>query len=286
MKLLSEYRWGRISEFYESTKIKTGLKEPFSVSGYLIKLEVIASGSKMSQIKWKREAAMEAAKLVKEGMLVGLGSGSTVAEMIKILGEKKSGAKFVASSASTQQLADKLGLDLVSLDENPELDLAIDGADEVDPNFSMIKGGGGAHTREKIIANASEEVAIVVDRTKLALELGKKRPVPIEVIPFAHEWVANQLRDKLGGDPQLRKSREGGPYVTDNGNYILDTKFESIENPSKLESKLNKIPGVVENGIFVNLADRILVGYEDGCTVLASEKDFLEFLAGKQERSV
>lgn len=239
----------------------------------------------MSEEKWKRVAAERAAELVENGMLVGLGSSSTLAEVVEILGKREVDADFVASSLATEDLADNLGLRLVSFDGKSHLDLAIDGADEVDPNFFMIKGGGGAHTREKIIASASEEVVIVVDKTKLVRNLGEKKSVPVEVIPYAHKYTAHQLK-KLGGDPRLRKSREGGPYITDNGNYILDTKFEPIKNAQELESKLNKIPGVVENGIFVNLADRVLVGHEDGCTVLNSEEDFLEFLAGQQKRSV
>lgn len=231
----------------------------------------------MTQEDWKQKAAEKAAEFIEDDMVVGLGSGSTISKAIKVIGDREIDATFVASSSVTQQLADKLDLRLSSLDEGLSLDLTIDGADEVAPDFSMIKGGGGAHTREKIIASASDEVVIVVDKTKLVRELGEEKPVPIEVIPFAHGYTTHQLKD-LGGDPKLRESPEGSPYVTDNGNYILDTKFESIKSPSELEASLNSIPGVIENGIFTNLADQILVGHEEGCATLESEEDFLDFL--------
>lgn len=231
----------------------------------------------MSEEEWKRVAAERAAELVESGMLVGLGSGSTLAEVIKILGKRRVDADFVASSLATEDLAGSLDLRLVPFTEESHLDIAIDGADEVDPNFSMIKGGGGAHTREKIIANAAKRVAIVVDRTKLTRELGKKRPVPVEVIPFGHSFTLGLL-DDLGGKASLRKTTEGEPYVTDNGNWILDVEFESVEAPADLEATLNNLPGVVENGIFVGLADQVFVGYEGGCEILNSKKDFLNFV--------
>lgn len=233
----------------------------------------------MTQEKWKKAAAREVAELVKEDMIVGLGSGSTVSKVIKFLSEREVDATFIASSSAIQQLADRLGLHLASLDDKSSLDIVIDGADEVAPNFSLIKGGGGAHTREKIIASAGKEVVIVVDKTKLVHELGEKKPVPVEVIPFAYEYTALQLK-KLKGDPRLRKSSVRGPYITDNGNYILDTRFDSIKNPSDLESNLNDLPGVVENGIFVGLADRLFIGYEKGCEILETRRDFMRFLEG------
>ncbi|KXB03003.1 hypothetical protein AKJ47_02980 [candidate division MSBL1 archaeon SCGC-AAA261G05] len=232
----------------------------------------------MTHKDWKQKAAKKAAELIEKDMIVGLGSGSTVAEVIKILGDREIDATFVSSSSATQQLADEQGLSLTSLDGESSLDLTIDGADEVAPDFSLIKGGGGAHTREKIIASAASEVIIVVDKTKLVRELGEKRPVPVEVIPFAQGFISRQL-EELGGGPQLRESSTGGPFITDNGNYILDVKFKSIKDPSELESDLNKIPGVVENGIFTNLAGQILVGHEEGCTTLDSREDFLDLIS-------
>ncbi len=227
--------------------------------------------------KWKRNAAEKAAEMVEDGMRVGLGSGSTLGEVVKVLGEMKSKAKFVASSSATQQLVQKMGLELDSLERGTELDIVIDGADEVDPNFAMIKGGGGAHTREKIVASAGGKINIVVDRTKLFSGLGKKNPVPVEVVPFEIEYIEGLL-EKFGGDTRLRKDPSGGPYITDNGNYIIDVEIPIIENPKKLEGKLNQVPGVVENGIFADFADRLFVGHEGGCETISSKEDFQEFL--------
>lgn len=230
----------------------------------------------MSQDEWKKNAAEKAAELVRDDMTVGLGSGSTLAKVVEALAERNSEAYFVTASSATQQLADKLGLNLTSLEKGSELDLTIDGADEVSPNFSMIKGGGGAHTREKIVASSAEKVAIVADRTKLVENLGDKSPVPVEVVPFSHEYIAGVL-EGLGGISELRIAKTGNPFVTDNGNYIFDLDFGAIEEPSELERNINQIPGVVENGIFLDLADIVFVGYEGGCEVLESEKDFHEF---------
>jgi len=226
---------------------------------------------------WKREAAKVAAKLVRDKMMVGLGSGTTVAEIIRVLAKLKSKATFIPSSSPTQRLAGDLGLKLSSLDVHEKLDLMIDGADEVDPDFNMIKGGGGAHTREKIVAGAAKRVVIVVDRTKLVKKLGERAPVPVEVIPFARDYTARKLAE-LGGEPKLRGAASGSPFVTDDGNYILDVKFHSIPKPAELEQKINRVPGVVENGIFVGVADMVLVGYSDGCKILRTKMDFLDFL--------
>jgi len=229
---------------------------------------------------WKRRAAEAAAKLVRDKMVVGLGSGTTVAEIIRALAKLNPKATFVPSSSTTQRLASDLGLKLSSLDVHDKLDLAIDGADEVDPNFNMIKGGGGAHTREKIVAGAAERVVIVVDRTKLVRKLGERSPVPVEVLPFAREYTARRLAE-LGGEPKLRIATSGAPFITDDGNYILDVKFRSIPKPAELEQKINRVPGVVENGIFVDVADIVLVGYNEGCKTLRTKRNFLDFLAAR-----
>jgi len=226
---------------------------------------------------WKRKAAEAAAELVRDKMVVGLGSGTTVTEIIRALAKLKSKATFIPSSSTTQRLAGDMSLRLSSLDVHDKLDLTIDGADEVDPNFNMIKGGGGAHTREKIVAGAAKRVAIVVDRTKLVKKLGERTPVPVEVIPFACEYTARKLAE-LGGEPKLRAAAGGNPFVTDNGNYILDVKFRSIPKPAELEQKINRVPGVVENGIFVGVADFLLVGYEGGCVKLNSKQAFLKLM--------
>lgn len=226
--------------------------------------------------EWKRSAARTATRFVKKGMVVGLGSGSTVAHFIEVLGEERPKALFVASSSSTQKLASEKGLTLVSLNDFQKLDLVVDGADEVDPDFNMIKGGGGAHTREKILASVAKKVVIIVDRTKLVHRLGERMPLPVEVLPFAYKFVAGELT-KLKGKPKLRMGPHGEPFLTDNGNYILDVRFKRILNPEKLEARINSIPGVVDNGLFVGLADVLLVGYEKGCAKLKKKRDFLNF---------
>jgi len=225
---------------------------------------------------WKKASARAAAKNVKAGMAVGLGSGTTVAHVVRTLAEQKSKAIFIPSSFATQKLAGELGLGLGSLEDRPKLDLMIDGADEVDQDFNMIKGGGGAQTREKIVASAAKKVAIVVDRTKLVRRLGERVPVPIEVLPFAYKFTMRKLAE-LGGEARLRTTPAGAPFVTDNGNYIIDVKFVSIPQPTELEAAINRVPGVVENGLFVDVADVVLVGHEGGCAVLRSRRDFLKF---------
>ena len=209
-------------------------------------------------------------------MAVGLGSGSTVAHVVKCLAKLKPDASFVPGSIATQRLASELGLKLASLHEYRKLDLMIDGADEVDARFNMIKGRGGAQTREKIVADAAKRVVIVVDRTKLVSLLGEKMPVPVEVLPFVYRTAIRRLAE-LGGKPVLRATPTGAPFVTDDGNYIVDVKFRSISNPAKLEQVINRVPGVIENGIFVGVADIVLVGYEGGCKILKSKKDFVNF---------
>lgn len=226
-----------------------------------------------SREDWKENAAKEAAGLVEDEMTVGLGSGTTLEKVVEILGEKDSKADFVTSSTSTQRLANKYGLNTVSLEKGTELDMGLDGADEVDLEFSLMKGGGGAHTREKIVAGAAKEFFIVVDQTKLVQNIGETHPVPIEVIPFAFEYASGIL-ENYGRKTELRMSSSGAPFVTDNGNYIIDLETGRIEDPEKLERELNMIPAVIENGIFFDMADRIFVGYEGGCEVLGSETEF------------
>ncbi|MEM1689128.1 MAG: ribose-5-phosphate isomerase RpiA [Candidatus Hadarchaeales archaeon] len=225
--------------------------------------------------EWKKFAATAAVELVEPGMTVGLGSGTTMAEVVKALARKKIKAKYVPSSEQIAKLASRLGLKLYEL--GGELDLTIDGADEIDTSFNMIKGKGGALTREKILAKAAKKVVIVVDRTKLVKKLGKKNPIPVEVIPFSLRFTSEEIK-RLGGKPELRLSGEK-PFVTDNGNYILDVRFKKITNPKSLEKKLNEIPGVVENGIFTDLADIVIVGHEGGYDVIKSKREFLGFFS-------
>ncbi len=213
----------------------------------------------------KRAAAVAAVKEVKGGMKVGLGSGSTAAMFIEELGRRKFPGPCVAASKASEEQARRLGLRLTTLDaliaglkggdeEETILDLYVDGADEVDKGMNLIKGGGGADTREKVVASAAAEFICVVDESKLVAKLGRF-PLPIEVIPFAKNYVAYELRE-LGADVKERPK-----FVTDNGNAILDATGLEFKDPLQLETELNNIPGVVENGIFaVRQPERVLVG--------------------------
>ena len=224
----------------------------------------------------KRRAAVEAVKHVKDGYIVGLGSGSTVEYAIKELGSAISTQELdvlgVSTSYHTMMIAVENGIPLTSLDENPELDIAIDGADQVDFNLNMIKGGGAALTREKIVDSAARQLVIIVDETKLVETLGKNCPVPIEVLPFASSRVMRRVRD-LGGKPAIRKTaRKVGPLITDNGHFILDVDFGPIKDPQKLESQLKLIPGIVETGLFIGMADIVYVGCKTGFKILKRGK--------------
>ena len=215
----------------------------------------------------KKRVALEAVKHVKDGFVVGLGSGSTAAfaiqELGKMIKQKNLHIMGVPSSSQAKILAVNSGIPLTTLDEHPVLDLAIDGADEVDKNLDMIKGGGGALTREKIVASSAKQVIIVADESKLADKLGKFK-VPIEVLPFALAPVTNAIKD-LGGKPFLRESKgKVGAVVTDNGNYILDVDFGLIDNTKALDEKIKRIPGVIETGLFIGLANRVYLGKSDG----------------------
>lgn len=221
----------------------------------------------------KQNAAREAVKLVRDGSVIGIGSGSTVEYAVKFLSEraKREELEVYAVPSSTQAyfLLLNTGIKIVTLDEYPELDLTIDGADEVSERLDLIKGGGAALTREKIVGAAAKELVIIVDFTKCVKMLGEKKPVPVEVIPFALGFVKRKLRE-MGGDPVLRMGeRKVGPVITDNGNFIIDLYFkEPIRDPKDLEERINMIPGVVENGIFAGMADVVYVGYEQGVRVL------------------
>jgi len=219
----------------------------------------------------KKRVALEAVKHVKDGFVVGLGSGSTAAFAIQELGrmvkQKDLHILGVPSSSQAKILAVNSGIPLTTLDEHPVLDLTIDGADEVDKNLDMIKGGGGALTREKIVASSAKQVIIVADESKLVEKLGKFK-VPIEVLPFALAPVTNAIKD-LGGKPLLRESKgKVGAVVTDNGNYILDVDFGLIDNTKALDEKLKRIPGVIETGLFIGLTNRVYLGKFDGITQL------------------
>jgi ribose 5-phosphate isomerase A len=198
-------------------------------------------------------------------MVVGLGTGSTTVMAIQAIGERLqkgeiTNVKGVPTSFQAIVLARSLGIPLVSLDEVTKIDLAIDGADEVDPQKNLIKGGGAAHTQEKVVDSLADLFIVVVDAGKLVDKLGSTFLLPVEVIPMAVTPVTRAL-EKLGGKTSLRMGvRKAGPVVTDQGNLVIDVKFDSIPNPAELEKTINNIPGVLENGLFVGVADIILIG--------------------------
>ena len=213
----------------------------------------------------KRAAAEAAVALVKEGNIVGLGTGSTAKYAILKLGDMAEDGfevRGVPTSMATANLAKEHGIALTSLEEFPEIDITIDGADEVDPDLDMIKGMGGALFREKLVAAASKAVAIAVDASKLVKKLGSRVPVPVEVHPFGWK-VSKAGLEALGGAPELRLAGDA-TYRTDNDNYILDTRFKSIRYPAALERDVNNVPGVLENGLFVEVATVVFVADAKG----------------------
>lgn len=214
----------------------------------------------------KQEVGRAAANRVQSNTVVGLGTGSTTAFAIQFIGERlKSGeltnVKGIPTSFQAIVLARDFGIPLVSLDEVDRIDVAIDGADEVDPQKTLIKGGGAAHTQEKIVDSLADQFIVVVDSGKLVDKLGTTFLLPVEVVPMAVTPVMRAIRG-LGGEPTLRMGvKKAGPVVSDNGNLIVDVKFANgIDAPADLEKTLNNIPGVLENGIFAGVADVVLVG--------------------------
>lgn len=220
----------------------------------------------MNEDEMKKAVAERAvADYVKDGMHVGLGTGSTAYHAINKIGELvKEGMSLtcVATSTRSKNQALDLGINVVELDDVPYLDVTIDGADEVDPELNLIKGLGGALLMEKIVASASKTLVIVVDESKLVNPLGTKSPLPVEVLDFGHAKTATTLA-KLGCKPTLRMSGDK-PFRTDCGNLIYDCRFESINDPKKLESSINNIPGTVDNGLFLGIAKTVLVSRKDG----------------------
>ena len=229
----------------------------------------------------KARAAERALRLLKERpvRLLGLGTGSTAEIFVRRLAEAYRGGALplegcVPTSRRTEQLARELGLPLTALEEHPELELTVDGADEVDPQLNLLKGGGGAHTREKIVAWASKRYWILVDESKLVARLGERHPVPLEVLPFAHRVVEEALKG-LGGEPRLRLGPQEKPFETDEGNWVLDCAFPEGLNPADVAEKgrrLKAIPGVVEHGLFpaaeVPAQLRVIVAGSGGVRVL------------------
>lgn len=215
-------------------------------------------------MKAKKLTGEKAAQYIEDGMIIGLGTGSTAYYAIKKVGEMvRNGLqiKAVPTSKETAELAAEEGIELVELADVESLDLTIDGADEVDPEFNLIKGGGGALLREKIVASATEKLIIVVDESKLVKHLGAFH-LPVEITPFSWQYTQRMV-EKFSCSSEIRK-KDGEIFVTDNGNYILDCDFGKIEDPLKISVELNKLPGVVENGIFAEMAEIVIVGYNDG----------------------
>lgn len=221
----------------------------------------------------KRSAAARAVELVLPGMAIGLGTGSTAAHATRLLGERlRSGALRdvvgVPTSDATARIARESGVPLVTLEERPFLDLTIDGADEVDPALDLIKGLGGALLREKIVALSSREVVIVIDSTKQVKRLGERAPVPVEVVRFGWSRARAHL-ESLGARVVPRALPDGELFVTDEGHYVLDAFFGPIDDPRSLAGKIRSFTGVVEHGLFLGIASRVVVASKDGIKEVA-----------------
>jgi ribose 5-phosphate isomerase A len=234
----------------------------------------------MSADQWKQQAAERALAYVKDGMTVGLGTGSTAAKFVDLVGRRvKEGLKVVCvpTSEATQAQAERLGIPLTTLDDTPFLDLTVDGADELDEELRLIKGGGGALLREKIVAVASERMIVIADQSKKVETLGRF-PLPIEVVRFglaATRQMIEEMASEAGclGDIKLRAGKDGQPVVTDSGNYLFDCAFGRIDHPEMLDEALKFVPGVVEHGLFLGIADAAIISGADGVMVLSRSAD-------------
>ncbi len=224
----------------------------------------------MSQDRAKRNAAEEAVKFVKDGMIVGLGTGSTAKIVVDLIGEKLSKdfkIKGMPTSIKTKQQAEKLGIELINIDDQDVIDLAIDGADEVAPDMSLIKGLGGALLREKKVEKKAKELIIIVDESKMVGKLGRGE-LPVEVRSEDHESTATEI-ENIGCEAKLRLEDNGEIFVTDNKNYIYHCLFPNgIENPKEMDKKLQNINGVRDTGLFINMATKIIIGNDEGTRVL------------------
>lgn len=219
----------------------------------------------------KQLAAEYAVQYVKDGMIVGLGTGSTSYYAIEKLGQRVAeglSIKAIATSVQSEVQARKLGIPIIGFGDIEAIDLTIDGADEVDSNLQLIKGGGGALLREKIVAKASKQMIVIVDESKLVTTLGKF-PLPVEIVKFGYEATLRKLQ-QFGCELNIR-TRDGQWFVTDNGNYIVDCYFSEIHSPEVLHDQLKMITGVVDNGLFIHMASKVVVGSEDG-TINVIEK--------------
>ncbi len=232
----------------------------------------------MDSRQMKREAARHALEFVEDGMVVGLGTGSTAAEFVDLLGEKvRAGLRItgVPTSEATLKQALGCGITMATIDEEPEIDVTIDGADELDRGLRLIKGGGGALLREKIVASGSAQVVIIADQSKLVDTLGAF-PLPVEVVQYGvavTRAMIEDIADELGleGPVNQRMLADGRPFVTDGGNLIFDCAFERIEDPEALAELLPFTPGVIDHGLFIGLADKAIVAGEGGVQVLDAD---------------
>jgi ribose 5-phosphate isomerase A len=230
--------------------------------------------------QYKRRAAEHAIALVEDGMTLGLGTGSTAAHFIDLVGQRvKQGLKVVGvpTSETTRAQAERLGIPLIDLDRYPSLDLAVDGADEIDSELRLIKGRGGALLYEKIVAMASERMVVIADHCKRVVILGAA-PLPVEIVPFgagATRSMVELLAADAGcsGRIELRVMADGTPFLTDSGNFILDCAFGRIDEPEALDEALKLVPGVVENGLFLGIADAAIVAGPDGVVVIERDGD-------------
>jgi ribose 5-phosphate isomerase A len=225
--------------------------------------------------RFKRQAAEHALSYVQNGMILGLGTGSTATHMLHVLAEALRDGRLrdivgVPTSEAIGALAQQLGVLTATLDARPRLDLALDGADEIDPALNLIKGLGGALLREKIVEASADRLIVLADETKLVAQLGTRAPLPVEVVEFGLPLATRRLSD-LGGVPTLRRRADGGPFRTDEGHVILDCRFPGIPDPAALNAAINGIPGVVEHGLFVGMATLAVVAGLAGVTTLARQ---------------
>ena len=234
----------------------------------------------MSADTWKQQAAERALQFVEDGMSLGLGTGSTAARFVDLVGQKvKAGLKVkcVPTSEATRAQAERLGIPLTTLDDTPFLDLTVDGADEIDGQLRLIKGGGGALLREKIVATASQRMLVITDASKVVVTLGKF-PLPVEVVRFGLAATRNMVEVLAAdagceGEVKLRLAADGRPFETDSGNLIFDCAFGQIPDPEALEDALKLVPGVVESGLFLGIADAAVIAGPDGVVVLDRDAD-------------
>jgi ribose 5-phosphate isomerase A len=241
---------------------------------------MIATGTRlntrlMSVETYKRAAAARAIDFVRSGMRIGLGTGSTAQHFVDLLGERvRTGLDVVAvpTSEATRAQAERLGIALTTLDETPELDLTVDGADEIAPDLTLIKGGGGALLREKMVASVSAEMIVIADETKWVATLGRF-PLPVEIVPFGTTATRRAVERAAAdtacpGPALLRTGRDGHPFVTDGGHWLLDAQLQRIDDPQALATRLSAIPGVMEHGLFIGLARTVILAGPDGVRLI------------------